>query len=317
MKIVVLDGYTLNPGDLNWDELRSLGACDVFDRSVPEEVSGRAADAEILLTNKVVLSATLIGSLPTLKYIGILATGTNVVDMVAARVRGILVTNVPAYGTRSVAQATFALLLELTNHVGHHAKSVRAGDWSKNPDWCYWNKPLLELEALTIGIVGFGRIGQTMATLAGAFGMNVLIHSRSVRPAEFPAVNFVSLDELFRRSDVVSLHCPLTTETKHLVNEARLAMMKSSALLLNTSRGLLLDEAALAAALNSGRITGAGLDVLSVEPPPPDHPLLAARNCIITPHNAWATRAARERLLRIAVENIRAFLAGHPQNVVN
>jgi glycerate dehydrogenase len=314
--IVVLDGFTLNPGDLSWDVLKSLGSCVIYDRSEPGEVLGRAAEAEILLTNKTVLSCEHLQNLPKLKYIGVLATGTNIVDLAAARERGIPVTNVPAYGTKSVAQTTLALLLELTQHVGDHAASVRAGRWTQSADWCYWDSPLLELDGLTMGIIGLGRIGCAVAKMAAAFGMNVLAFS----PRSKPAADFirrVDLETLFRQSDVVSLHCPLTPETRHLVNSERVSWMKPSAFLLNTSRGLLLDEAALAQALNAGRLAGAGLDVLSVEPPPADHPLLQAKNCVITPHLAWGTRAARSRLLQIAVENIRAFLSDHPQNVVS
>lgn len=316
MKIVVLDGFTLNPGDLDWAPLRQLGDCEIFDRTAPAEIGTRAASADLVLTNKAVLSAATIQQLPQLKYIGVLATGTNVVDLAAARQRGIPVTNVPAYGTRAVAQATFALLLELTNRVGHHAQAVRAGQWTRNPDWCFWDAPLIELDGLTLGIVGMGRIGKAVAELGHAFGMNVIASSSSGRNM-LPFVRLVGLDELFSLSDVVSLHCPLAPQTQQLVNAERLRLMKPSAFLLNTSRGPLVDEAALADALNSGRLAGAGLDVLSTEPPPASNPLLQAKNCFITPHNAWGTQAARARLLRIAVENMSAFLAGQPVNVVN
>jgi glycerate dehydrogenase len=315
MQITVLDGFTLNPGDLSWDELKALGTCDIYDRTAPGEVLARAGLAELLLTNKTVLTRDHLQQLPQLKYVGVLATGTNVVDVQAAREQGIPVTNVPAYGTKSVAQMTFALLLELTLRTGHHAESVRSGRWTKCADWCYWDYPLVELDGLTLGIVGFGRIGRAVSELAAAFGMNVLVTG----PIRGPAPSFVRpvpLETLLCDSDVVSLHCPLTPETRGLINSARLALMKSSALLLNTSRGLLVDERALAEALNGGRLAGAGLDVLSVEPPPAANPLLQARNCIITPHLAWATRAARARLLKLAIENVRCFLSGHPQNVV-
>jgi glycerate dehydrogenase len=314
MNIVVLDGFTLNPGDLSWSELESLGACKIYDRTPASEVINRANDAHILLTNKTVLSREQIRSLPHLKYIGVLATGTNIVDLTAARERDISVANVPAYGTKSVAQATFALLLELAHHTGHHAHTVRDGRWTTCADWSYWDFPLIELDGLTMGIVGFGRIGRAVAEIAHAFGMNVITSSKKPLPL---FVRQIELEALFRESDVISLHCPLTPETKYLVNAARLGWMKRSAFLLNTSRGPLVDEHALANALNSERIAGAGLDVLSIEPPPKDNPLLRAKNCIITPHNAWATRAARARLMQVAVENIRAFLAGKPQNVVN
>jgi len=316
MNIVVLDGFTLNPGDLAWDELKALGTCELHDRTPAAEVLARAATAEILLTNKTELTRRHIEKLPRLKYIGVLATGTNVVDLAAARERGIPVTNVPAYGTRSVAQTTWALLLELTQHVGHHAQTVRAGQWTRSADWCYWERPLIELDGLTLGIVGFGRIGQAVGGLGAAFGMRVLACNPRSKPATV-GERFVELEALFRQSDVVSLHCPLTAETRNLVNAERLGWMTRTASLLNTSRGLLIDEPSLAAALNAGRIAGAGLDVLSVEPPPADNPLLTAKNCVITPHLAWATRAARSRLMQIAVENIRAFLNGQPQNVVN
>lgn len=317
MNIVVLDGYTLNPGDLSWNELTSLGPCEIHDRTPPGDVVRRAAGAEAVLTNKTVLTREQIRGLPTLRYLGVLATGYNVVDTAAARERNIPVTNVPGYGTRSVAQMTFALLLELTQHVGHHAHTVREGQWSKCPDYCYWDYPLVELNGLTLGIVGFGRIGRATADIAISFGLKVLAHTRT-RPQPLPAgIQFVDLETLFRQSDVVSLHCPLTPETLKLVNAERLCWMKPGAFLINTSRGPLVDEPALAEALNSGRIAGAALDVLSVEPPAPDHPLFAAKNCLITPHIAWASRSARARLLKTVAENLRAFLAGKPQNVVN
>ena len=316
MNIVVLDGFTLNPGDLSWDELKALGSSTIYDRSAPADVLSRASAAEILLTDKTELTRAQIHALPSLKYIGVLATGTNVVDLAAARERDIPVTNVPAYGTQSVAQTTMALLLELTQHIGWHSETVRVGCWTRNPDWCYWDKPLIELDGLTIGIVGFGRIGRAVAGLAAAFGMQILACTPNPKAGP-PDVSFVSLETLFRQSDVVSLHCPLTPETRHLVNRERLSWMKPSAFLLNTSRGLLIDEQYLAYALNSGRIAGAGLDVLSSEPPSADNIMLKAKNCVITPHLAWATRAARSRLLKIAIDNIRAFLQGNPQNVVN
>jgi glycerate dehydrogenase len=317
MRIVVLDGFTLNPGDLRWDDLKALGDCEIYDRSAPQEVVVRTRVAEIVLTNKTVLNREQIFALPKLRYIGVLATGFNIVEVGAARERGVAVTNVPTYGTRSVAQMTLALLLELTQHVGHHAQTVQQGRWTRSPDFCYWDFPLIELEGLIMGIVGFGRIGQAVAELARAFGMKILI-STPHPPSALPSgAERVEVDELFRRSDVVSLHCPLTDKTRHLVNATRLAQMKPTAFLLNTSRGPLVDEPALAEALQSERIAGAALDVLSVEPPRGDNPLLSARNCLITPHIAWATRAARQRLMQTAVANIKAFLSGKPQNVVN
>lgn len=317
MKIVVLDGFTLNPGDLSWDELKSLGDCEIYDRTPGAEVPLRAADADLILTNKVNLNRDILARLLRLKYIGVTATGYNIVDIDAARERNIIVTNVPAYGTPSVAQMTFALLLELTQHIGHHAQSVREGRWTRSADWCYWEKPLIELNGLTMGVAGFGRIGQAVANLAQAFGMNVLVHTRTTPARASSGVQFVALETLFRQSDVVSLHCPLTEQTRQVVNAQRLGWMKSTAFLLNTSRGQLVDEAALAQALTTYQIAGAGLDVLSVEPPPADNPLLQAPNCLVTPHIAWATRAARARLMQIAIANVKGFLQGKVQNVVS
>jgi glycerate dehydrogenase len=307
----------LNPGDLSWDGLKSLGDCEIYDRTPPNEVVKRAADSEMVLTNKTVLTREQINRLPKLNYIGVMATGYNIVDVTAARERGVPVTNVPTYGTRSVAQMTFALLLELTQHVGHHAQTVGEGRWTRSPDFCYWDYPLMELDGLTIGIVGFGRIGRTVADLAVAFGMKVLAHSRTVPQEKSQNVDFVDLARLFQTSDVVSLHCPLTTETKHLVNAERLSSMKPTAFLLNTSRGPLIDEPALAKALNSDQIAGAAVDVLEAEPPRAGNPLFTAKNCLITPHIAWATRSARARLMATAIANAKAFLEGKPQNVVN
>lgn len=316
MRIVILDGFTANPGDLDWSAFEKLGHLEVFDRTAPEAVASRAAKADALFTNKAILDAATIAALPKLRFIGVLATGYNVVDTAAAAARGIPVCNVPAYGTENVAQAVFALLLELTNRTGHHAEAVRAGRWSTCADWCFWDFPLLELHGRTLGLVGCGRIGAAVARLATAFGMRVLAHRRGGAVPDGCA-EAASLDTVFRESDIVSLHCPLTEETRHLVDARRLAQMRPGALLINTARGPLIDEHALAEALNSGAIGGAGLDVLSIEPPPADHPLLRARNCIITPHIAWATRAARARLLDIAASNLAAWLSGAPRNVVN
>jgi glycerate dehydrogenase len=300
MKIVVLDGYTLNPGDLSW---AALGEAVIHDRTPADQVVERCREAEIVLTNKCALTGDTLRQLPNCRYIGVMATGYNVVDVAAARERGITVTNVPAYSTPSVAQLTFALLLELTRRVGHHASTI--GKWPACLDYCYWDFPQIELAGLTMGIVGHGTIGREVEKLARAFGMNVLVHTRTT-----------SGDGIFRESDVVTLHCPLTPTTRGLVNAARLALMKPTAFLINTGRGDLVVEQDLADALNAGRIAGAGLDVLSTEPPAADHPLLTAKNCLVTPHLAWGTRAARERLLQTLVENLRAFLAGKPQNVV-
>lgn len=317
MKIVVLDGWTLNPGDLCWDALQSLGDCEIHDRTAPDMIVSRAAHAGIVLTNKTILDRATIEKLPDLRYVGVLATGFNNVDAVAARERGIPVCNVPGYSTRSVAQTTMALLLELTHRVGHHAATVRDGLWAQSPDFCYWDQPLIELDGLNFGIVGFGRIGQTVAEIGRAFGMNILAYRRPRGYDSSAPVEFVDLDTLFQQSDVISLHCPLTPDTKGLINTQRLAQMKPGALLINTSRGPLIVEKDLADALNAGCIAGAGLDVLAIEPPQADNPLLGARNCLVTPHYAWATTAARRRLLQTTVDNIRAFLAGTPRNVVN
>lgn len=316
MKIVVLDGHTLNPGDLSWQGIEALGDLKVYERTAPEEIEKRAADAEIVFTNKTPLNRETIRHLTKLKYIGVLATGYNVVNVEAAKKRGIVVTNVPGYGTASVAQHAFALLLELTQQVGHHAFTVRKGRWSRTPDFCYWLHPLVELDGLTMGVVGYGKIGQAVARIAQGFGMKVLVTDQKLPATLPPGITSASLDDVLSVSDVISLHCPLTPETEKLVNEASIARMKKGVLLINTSRGGLVDEGALIAGLESGQIGGAGLDVISVEPPPADHPLLKARNCIITPHMAWATRAARARLMDIVVDNLKAFVAGQPRNVV-
>jgi glycerate dehydrogenase len=316
VNIVVLDGYTLNPGDLSWDGLAALGPCRVYDRSAPETVLERAGGASIVLTNKTVLSRETIRALTALKYIGVLATGYNVVDIAAASERNIPVTNVPGYGSPSVAQLTFALILELTHRVGHQAQTVREGRWCQSPDFCYWDHPLVELQGLTLGIVGYGSIGQAVARIGRAFGMRIITFSVPLAPSTDQVQN-LSLDALLREADIVTFHCPLTEENRGLVNAARLELMKPTAFLINTSRGPLMVERDLAAALNAGRIAGAGLDVLAVEPPRPDNPLLTARNCFITPHVGWATRAARARLLAMALDNLRAFLDGQPTNVIN
>ena len=316
MKIVVLDGHTLNPGDLDWNALQALGNCTILPRIAPTETVRVAAGAEVLISNKVILGREHIAALPGLRYIGVTATGYNNVDVAAARERGIVVTNVPAYSTRSVAQHVFALLLEFTHHTGNHSDGVRAGRWAGAQDWSYSDHPLLELDGLTLGIIGYGRIGAAVGAIGAAMGMRVIATPPRSRALP-PDVEAAPVEAVFSRSDVISLHCPLTPETRGLVNGARLGSMKSTAFLINTARGPLIDEAALADALNTGCIAGAGLDVLSTEPPAADNPLLTARNCIVTPHLAWATRAARSRLMAITVENVRAFLRGAPQNVVS
>jgi len=313
MRIVILDGLTTNPGDVSWEPLERLGSLTVFDRTAPGDVVARAVDADAILTNKAIVGREQIAALPQLKYVGVLATGFNIVDVAAARERGIPVCNVPEYSTPNVVQAAWALILELANRVGHHDRTVHEGHWAACHDFCYWHGELVELAGRTLGIVGHGRIGRGVATVGRAFGMRVIHHRR--QGGGDPAC--VDLDTLFRESDVVSLHCPLTPETKGLVDARRLAMMKPTAFLVNTARGPLVDEAALAAALNAGQIAGAAVDVLSVEPPPASNPLLTAKNCVITPHVAWATRDARRRLIDVTAANLAAFAVGQPQNVVN
>jgi glycerate dehydrogenase len=308
MKIVVLDGYCLNPGDLAWAALEQAGDVTVYDRTPEDLILARAEGAEVVLTNKTPLDRETLAALPGLRYIGVLATGYNVVDTAAARERGIVVTNVPAYGTDSVAQLTIALLLELCHHVGGHSEAVRSGAWTTNPDWSFWKTPQVELAGKTFGCVGSGRIGAQTARIAEALGMRVLVHSRS---------QGIGLDALLEQSDVVSLHCPLFPETRGMIGASQLQRMKPSAFLLNTSRGPLVVEQELADGLNARTIAGAGVDVLSVEPPAGGSPLFAARNCIVTPHIAWATREARGRLMEIAAGNVAAFAAGAPVNVVS
>jgi glycerate dehydrogenase len=317
MKIVVLDGYTLNPGDLSWSGLADLGELDVHDRTPPDLIVERAAGAEALLSNKVVIGAPEIEALADLRYIGVQATGFNIIDVETARKHGIVVTNVPAYGSQSVAQHVFALLFELARGVARHAARVRQGAWTNCPDFTFQETPQVELSDKTFGIVGYGDIGQAVARMAAALNMRVLVNTRTPQISARSEVNFVSLEQLFEEADIVSLHCPLTPQTEKLVNAERLGMMKPSAFLINTARGTLVDEAALAAALYNGKIAGAGLDVLAKEPPPAENPLIDAPNCFITPHLAWATKAARQRLMDTVVANLRAFIAGAPQNQVN
>jgi glycerate dehydrogenase len=318
MKIAVLDGYCLNPGDLTWDHMRQFGDVAVYDRTRVDEVIDRAAGAQAVFTNKTPLPGYILEQLPELRYIGVLATGYNVVDVEAARARGIAVTNIPTYGTSSVAQFVFALLLELCHNVGLHAEAVRGGEWSHNPDWSFWKSPLVELAGKTMGIVGFGRIGRQTGRIADAMGMRVLANDTNQANApDYDGFAWAGLEELLRESDVVSLHSPLFPETRGMINARTLALMKPSAFLINTSRGPLVIDQDLADALNSGALAGAGLDVLSVEPPAEDNPLLRARNCLVTPHIAWATREARSRLMDLAVQNLDNWLSGAPRNVVS
>lgn len=316
MKIVLLDAHAANPGDLSWSALEAIAPCTVYPRTPPDAIIDRCADAEIVITNKAPLTRDTIARLPTLRYIGVTATGTNVVDLEAARDHGVTVTNVPGYGTPSVAQHVFALLLELTHHTGHHAQSVRDGRWASCPDFSYWDHPLVELSGRTLGIIGFGDIGRAVARIGLAFEMTVLASRRSWETPPPEGVTPAETDDIFRLSDVVSLHCPLTEATHHLVCDRTLALMKPTAFLINTGRGPLVDESALARALQNNRLAGAGLDVLSTEPPPPNHPLFTAPRCLITPHFGWATREARLRLIHTVAANLRAYLDGHPTNVV-
>lgn len=315
--IVVLDGYALNPGDLDWGPLQALGNVTIYDRTPAYQVPERAKDAAIILTNKAIVNAAAIAQLPGLEYIGVMATGYNVVDIAAATARHIKVTNVPAYGTPAVAQLTFALMLELYNQVGLHAASVRAGDWARSADFSYWKAPLHELQGKVLGIVGLGQIGQAVARIALAFGMQVIASHRHPERDKIEGVVFTDLATCFAKADVVSLHCPLNEQNRGFVNAALLNTMQPGAILINTSRGPLINEDDLAAALNSGRIAGAALDVLSVEPPSASHPLVTAKNCIITPHIAWASIEARRRLLHTVVNNVKAYLQGQPHNLIN
>ena len=318
MKIVILDGYTLNPGDLSWDELKNLGEVEIHDRTPAGKVVERAKDAEVVFTNKTPLGEEALKQLPSLKYIGVLATGYNVINTEVAKQRGIIVANVPGYGTASVVQMTFALLLELCQHVQRHGDAVSYGKWTNAIDWCFWDFPLVELSGKTIGIIGFGNIGRQVADIATAFGMNIIGNSRT-QTDQSARKNFkwANVPELLAQSDVVSIHCPLFPDTNGLINKDSLKLMKSSSFLLNTSRGPIIVDEDLADALNNDVIAGAGIDVLSVEPPPNDNPLFSAKNCIITPHIAWATKEARARLMKTTVNNLSAFLEGNPVNVVN
>lgn len=316
MKIVVLDGFAANPGDLPWDELKALGECTIYDRTTPDEVLQRCKDAEVVMTNKVVISRQAIEALPALRYIGVLATGYNVIDIDAAHEHGITITNIPSYSTHSVAQMVFAHILNIVQQVQHHSDEVRKGRWANNADFCFWDTPLTELQGKKIGIVGLGNIGNAVARLAIAFGMEVFAWTSKTNLQLIHEINKMELDELFTKCDVITLHTPLADDTYHLVNAQRLSLMKPTAILINTSRGPIIDEQALADALNSKKIYAAGLDVLSTEPPKADNPLLTARNCFITPHIAWATVEARQRLNDIMINNLKAFIAGKPVNAI-
>ena len=316
MKIVILDGFALNPGDLSWENMKKLGNCQIYDRTKPKDVFDRIRDAEVIVTNKVLIDKALIDRLPDLKYIGVTATGYNVVDVQAASVRNIIVTNIPAYSTDSVAQLVFSHILNVTNRVEFHANSVKAGDWTANPDFSFWKTPQMELADKTLGIIGLGRIGQKVAEIGEAFGMKVIFQNRSPKNDIPKGWIQKSLDEVFAESDFVSLNCPLTNENNAFVNQKLLQTMKPTAVLINTGRGGLIHEADLANALKSGVIAAACLDVLSTEPPTNDNPLISAKNCFITPHIAWATFEARQRLINITVDNLKLFLSGNPQNVV-
>ena len=307
MKIVALDGYAANPGDLSWDELKALGECVIYDRTAPEEVLERAADAEVVLTNKVVITAEMMAALPQLKYIGVMATGYNIVDIDAARERGIIVTNIPSYSTDSVAQMVFAHILNIAQQVQHHSEAVHQGRWTSSKDFCFWDTPLIELRGKKIGIVGLGHTGYTTARIAIGFGMEVYAYTSKSSFQLPPEIKKMELDQLFSECDIISLHCLLTDKTRELVNAARLKLMKPTAILINTGRGQLVNEQDLADALNNGQIYAAGLDVLSQEPPKADNPLLTARNCYITPHIAWASAAARERLMGILLDNLKGY----------
>jgi len=318
MKIVVLDGQTLNPGDNPWTKVEKLGEFVLYSKTQPAEIVERAADADIILTNKTPLTGETLGQLDALKFISVLATGYNIVNVKAAKEKGIPVSNVPVYGTDSVAQMVFALLLELCHHVGLHNRLVHDGEWIRKGEFCFWETPLIELVGETMGIVGFGRIGRQVGKIANAFGMNVLAHD--VYQGEVPDYDsfaWANIQEIFSKADVVSLHCPQTADNAGMVNVEMLGLMKSEAVLINTARGGLVNEADLAGALNEGRIAGAAVDVVSAEPITQDNPLLTAKNCIVTPHIAWATLSARRRLMQTTVENIEAFLKGEPANVIN
>lgn len=317
-QIVVLDGYTLNPGDLSWKSLEDIGEVRIYDRTEAKDIPERIGNSDIVLTNKTVLTEETLKACPTVRYIGCMATGYNVIDVAAANKLGMTVTNIPAYGTEAVAQFTMALLLEITSRVGMHSEAVKQGQWSACPDFCFWNAPLMELAGKTMGIIGYGAIGQSVARKAEAFGMEVLAYRRTPdRSMETEHCHMVSMDEIYEKSDIITLHCPLTAENEEMINRETIGRMKDGVILLNTGRGKLICEADLRDALNSGKVAGAGVDVASVEPVHPDNPLLQAKNLWMTPHIAWAPRETRQRLMDILVSNINAFLDGHPVNEVH
>lgn len=318
MKIVVLDGYTLNPGDISWEGLEALGEVTVYDRTKPEDVVARIGDAEAVYTNKTPITKEVLDACPGVKFIGVLATGYNIVDIEAAKEKNIVVSNIPTYGTAAVSQFAIALLLELCHHIGEHSDAVKAGEWSNNADWCFWKYPLVELAGKTMGIIGFGRIGQDTGKIAQALGMKVLAYDAYQKPElESETCKYADLDTLFAESDVISLHCPLFPSTQGIINKENIAKMKDGVMIINDSRGPLIVEEDLRDALNSGKVAGAAVDVVSTEPIQMDNPLLSAKNCIITPHIAWAPKESRQRLMNIAVENLECFQNGKPQNVVN
>jgi glycerate dehydrogenase len=317
MKIVILDGYTENPGDLSWDELKKLGELAVYDRTPRDKIAERIGNAEAVILNKAPVTKETLAACKNIKYIGVLATGYNIVDCDAAKARGIVVTNIPTYGTDAVGQFAIALLLEICHHIGHHDQEVKKGRWEQNPDWCFWDHPLIELAGKTLGIIGFGRIGQTTGRIAKAMNMNVIAYDEQLTDSGKAIADYVSLDDLFARSDVIALHCPLFPSTQGIINKNTIAKMKDGVIILNNSRGPLVVEQDLADALNSGKVYAAGLDVVSTEPIKGDNPLLKAKNCVITPHISWAPKESRQRLMDIAVNNLRAFIDGKPVNVVN
>lgn len=318
MKIVVLDGYTENPGDLSWDELGALGELKIYDRTPEEEIINRIGNAEIVITNKTPVSAATMEACPYIRYIGVLATGYNIVDTDTAKEKGIVVTNIPTYGTDAVGQFAIALLLEICHHIGHHNNAVHEGRWENNKDWCFWDYPLIELAGKTIGIIGFGRIGQVTGRIAQALGMKVLAYDSYQKPElENENCHYAALDDVFASSDVIALHCPLFPATQGMINKESIRKMKDGVIIINNSRGPLIVEQDLAEALVSGKVAAAGLDVVSTEPVRGDNPLLSAPNCIITPHISWAPKESRQRLMDIAVNNVKQFLEGVPVNVVN